>query len=69
MLPGLLWNLKKQNWQKYHATLVEFWDYGFGDLIVSLAAVFSIVTQRFSPGGGEGGGALRDDAKNDCEGD
>ena len=32
--------------------------------IVSLAAVFSIVTQRSSPGG-----ALRDDTKNGCEGD
>ena len=33
--------------------------------VVSLAAVFSIVTQRSSPGGG----ALRDDTKNGCEGD
>ena len=49
--------------------LLNFGGYGFGDLIVSLAAVFSIVTQRFSPGGGGGGGALRDDAKNDREGD
>ena len=31
------------------------------DLVVSLATVFSIVTQ--------GGGALRDDTKNGCEGD
>ena len=30
--------------------------------LVSLAAVFSIVTQRW-------GGALRDDTKNGCEGD
>ena len=30
--------------------------------LVSLAAVFSIVTQRSSP-------ALRDDTKNGCEGD
>ena len=48
--------------------LLNFGGHGFGDLIVSLAAVFSIVTLRFSPGGG-GGGALRDDAKNDREGD
>ena len=32
------------------------------DSLVSLADVFSIVTQR-------GGGALRDDTKNGCEGD
>ena len=32
--------------------------------VVSLAAVFSIVTQRSSPLG-----ALRDDTKNGCEGD
>ena len=32
--------------------------------IVFLAAVFSIVTHRSSPGG-----ALRDDTKNGCEGD
>ena len=31
--------------------------------VVSLAAVFSIVTQR------SWGGALRDDTKNGCEGD
>ena len=30
--------------------------------VVSLAAVFSIVTQR------SGGGALRDDSKNGCDG-
>ena len=34
-------------------------------MLVSLAAVFSIVTQRSTPGGG----ALRDDTKNGCEGD
>ena len=34
--------------------------------IVSLAAVFSIVTQRSSR---MWGGALRDDTKNGCEGD
>ena len=33
--------------------------------VVSLAAVFSIATQRSSPQGG----ALRDDTKNGCEGD
>ena len=32
--------------------------------LVSLAAVFSIVTQRSSPSG-----ALRDETKNGCEGD
>ena len=36
-----------------------------GGLVVSLAAVFSVVTQRPSPEGG----ALRDDTKNGCEGD
>ena len=35
-------------------------------LVVSLAAVFSIVTQRSSS---LWGGALRDDTKNGCEGD
>ena len=33
--------------------------------VVSLAAVFSLVTQRSSPQGG----ALRDETKNGCEGD
>ena len=36
--------------------------------LVSLAAVFSIVTQRSSPQT-LWGGALRDDTKNGCEGD
>ena len=36
-------------------------------VLVSLAAVFSVVTQRSSPQ--TAGGALRDDTKNGCEGD
>ena len=39
-----------------------------GCYLVSLAAVFSIVTQRSSPQT-LWGGALRDDTKNGCEGD
>ena len=40
---------------------------GADSLLVSLAAVFSIVTQRSSLP--LWGGALRDDTKNGCEGD
>ena len=37
--------------------------------LVSLAAVFSLVTQRSSPQTRLWGGALRDETKNGCEGD
>ena len=40
--------------------------FGACSLVVSFAAVIGIVTQRFSPTGGE---ALRDDPNNSCEGD
>ena len=36
--------------------------------LVCYTAVFSVVTQRSSPGGG-GGGELREDAKNACVAD